>query len=140
MPEGTKTNGLGVLQIEKGIMKMFNDASTPEQNLRLHSIRFDHLFYYRPSYNTTDEYGIYNTINALVQFSSIYAVSYYFDLEGMIHDCVNDNDKHEFVKTTLMIETKEQSMKLSWMDHKEFLKYWQETQGSKTYTKNKKIK
>ena len=29
MPEGTKTNGLGVLNIERGLIKMFSDASTP---------------------------------------------------------------------------------------------------------------
>lgn len=66
MPEGTKTNGLGVLNIERGIIKMFTDASTPEQNLRLHTLRFDHLFNYRPSYNTTDELGISNCFWALM--------------------------------------------------------------------------
>ena len=42
MPEGTKTNGLGIIDIEKGIAEMIIDAAEKEQNLRVHSIRFDH--------------------------------------------------------------------------------------------------
>ena len=42
MPEGTKTNGLGIIDIEKGIIEMIIEASGMEQNLRVHSIRFDH--------------------------------------------------------------------------------------------------
>lgn len=42
MPEGTKTNGLGIIDIEKGIVEMIAQAAGLEQNLRVHSIRFDH--------------------------------------------------------------------------------------------------
>ena len=42
MPEGTKTNGLGIIDIEKGIVEMIAEAAGIEQNLRVNSIRFDH--------------------------------------------------------------------------------------------------
>ena len=42
MPEGTKTNGLGVIDIELDIMKIIHDAANPTNNLRIHAIRFDH--------------------------------------------------------------------------------------------------
>ena len=42
MPEGTKTNGLGILDIEKDIIKMIDDAAGPDTNLKVHALRFDH--------------------------------------------------------------------------------------------------
>lgn len=41
-PEGTKTNGLGILNIDDGVIKLIDDAAQPESNLRVHAIRFDH--------------------------------------------------------------------------------------------------
>lgn len=43
-PEGTKTNGLGILNIEDGVIKLIDDAAHPDSNLRVHAIRFDHSF------------------------------------------------------------------------------------------------
>ena len=62
MPEGTKTNGLGIIDIEKGIIEMIIEAAGMEHNLRVHSIRFDHQFKYFAPYNTTDTTGIMNFI------------------------------------------------------------------------------
>jgi len=56
-PEGTKTNGLGILNIEPGIVKMISEAGGLEGNMRITSIRFDHTFQYYPAYNSTDESG-----------------------------------------------------------------------------------
>lgn len=42
MPEGTKTNGLGILNIEKDLVKMIAVAAGTDENLRVHSVRFDH--------------------------------------------------------------------------------------------------
>lgn len=59
-PEGTKTNGLGILNIEVDIAKMIIDAASLDQNMRVHAIRFDHAWRYFAAYNTTDKYGFWN--------------------------------------------------------------------------------
>ena len=45
-PEGTKTNGLGIFNIEKDITQMIISAAGLSENLRVHAIRFDHQFKY----------------------------------------------------------------------------------------------
>ena len=65
MPEGTKTNGLGVLDIDKDIVKMIDKAGGLDENLRVHSIRFDHHFNYYSPFNTTDSWGFRNFLNTL---------------------------------------------------------------------------
>lgn len=62
MPEGTKTNGLGILDIEKDIIKMIDEAAGPDLNLKVHAMRFDHQFKYFAAYNTTDTFGLYNFV------------------------------------------------------------------------------
>lgn len=74
MPEGTKTNGLGIIDIEKGIIEMIVEAAGVEHNLSVHSIRFDHTFKYYAPYNTTDTLGLYNFIACTSQFTSKYVV------------------------------------------------------------------
>ena len=44
MPEGTKTNGVGILNVDMDISKMIAKAADPDNNMRVHSIRFDHQF------------------------------------------------------------------------------------------------
>jgi len=56
-PEGTKTNGLGILNIDEGLIEMVGHAASLDQNLRVHAIRFDHKFTYFSPYNTTDAFG-----------------------------------------------------------------------------------
>mmetsp|Transcript_33369 Transcript_33369/g.51182 ORF Transcript_33369/g.51182 Transcript_33369/m.51182 type:complete len:86 (+) Transcript_33369:515-772(+) len=41
-PEGSKTNGLGILNIEKGIIDMIKRAGGLDENLRVTAVRFDH--------------------------------------------------------------------------------------------------
>ena len=53
-PEGTKTNGQGILDIEKDILRIIEKAASPEENQRISAIRFDHSFKYFSAYNTTD--------------------------------------------------------------------------------------
>jgi hypothetical protein len=53
-PEGTKTNGMGILNIDDGVVKLIDDAS---REMRVHSIRFDHIFGYYSPYNSYDELG-----------------------------------------------------------------------------------
>ena len=134
MPEGTKTNGLGVLNIDKDLVKMISTACSSEENMRCHSLRFDHEFNYYAAYNTTDTWGFRNFTNTISQFTSRLVIQYYFNLEGVLLDCQNDKDKHEFLKRTLMIRRKEQSMKLSWRDHQEFLTYWNDTNQKSSYS------
>ena len=57
MPEGSKTNGLGILNLEKEIVKMITKAAGTDENLRVHSIRFDHTYKYFSPYNSYDENG-----------------------------------------------------------------------------------
>lgn len=53
-PEGTKTNGLGVLEIHRDLTKMICEAGSLNGNLRIHSIRFDYEYRYFAPMNTTD--------------------------------------------------------------------------------------
>ena len=53
-PEGTKTNGHGVLEIEGDLLKMIDVAS---ETLKIHSLRFDHEFMYFNPCNTTNYSG-----------------------------------------------------------------------------------
>jgi hypothetical protein len=53
-PEGTKTNGLGVLDIEVDLVQMIGVAA---KTLKIHSFRFDYEFRYWAPMNTTDEEG-----------------------------------------------------------------------------------
>ena len=57
-PECTKTNGNGILNLEMDIVKMIGRAAHPDENLRIHALRFDHIFEYHSPYNTYDETGI----------------------------------------------------------------------------------
>ena len=57
MPEGSKTNGLGILNLEKEIVKMIAEAAGTDANQRVHSVRFDHLYKYFSPYNSYDENG-----------------------------------------------------------------------------------
>lgn len=87
MPEGTKTNGLGVLNIDADIVKLIENAGGLNENLRVHAIRFDHEFSYFSPYNTTDSWGFRNLSNTISQFTSKLVIQYYFNLEGVLHDC-----------------------------------------------------
>lgn len=87
MPEGSKTNGLGILNIDKDIVKIINEAAGPNENLRMHSIRFDHTFSYFSPYNSYDESGLGLMISCLKQFTSRFKVQYYFDINGVLCDC-----------------------------------------------------
>ena len=69
-PEGTKTNGLGVLEIPKDIVKMILEAGSLNGNLRIHSFRFDYEYKYFAPMNTTDSWGIRNFLNNVYQFTS----------------------------------------------------------------------
>lgn len=64
-PEGTKTNGLGVLNLDDDIRKMIIDAAGLAQNLRVHAIRFDHSWTYYSAYNTTDQTGLRSALDNL---------------------------------------------------------------------------
>jgi len=57
-PEGTKTNGCGILNLENGVVKLIDKACSPDENLRLHAIRFDHVYKWFSPYNSFDSLGI----------------------------------------------------------------------------------
>ena len=128
-PEGTKTNGLGILNIDEGLVEMIGNAAGLEENLRVHAIRFDHKFQYFSPYNTTDRLGLWSVIGIIQQFASTYIVQYYFNLEGPLHEeCKTTQEKSDLIKHALMIRRKEQMMKHSdWRMHQEFLDFWNKT-------------
>lgn len=136
-PEGTKTNGVGILKIDEGVIKLIDDAAQPDSNLRIHAIRFDHTFTYFSPYNSTDDLGIRTFFATICQFTSRYTVQYYFNMEGTLYDeCKKADLKHDFVQRVLMTRRKEQQMKnLDWRDHQEFLKYWNKTKTAEDYEK-----
>jgi hypothetical protein len=68
-PEGTKTNGTGVLQIDKEVMALILNAAEKD-NLKIHTLRFDYDFKYWSPINTTDEFGYKNLLNSVKQFTS----------------------------------------------------------------------
>jgi len=68
-PEGTKTNGLGVLQIDKDLIKMITDAAY-KGGLKIHTLRFDYEFKYWAPMNTTDQSGYGNLLSSIQQFTS----------------------------------------------------------------------
>ena len=106
-PEGTKTNGLGVLEIPKELIKMICEAGSLNGNLRIHSMRFDYEYKYFAPMNTTDSWGIRNVVDNVYQFTSKMKVQYYYNLEGVLLNCQSEKDKHEFIKRTLMPIRKE---------------------------------
>lgn len=80
MPEGTKTNGLGILNIERDIIEMIAKACEADQGLKIHAIRFDHIFKHFSPYNSYDSNGIWNAMGILCQFTSRMKVQYYFNI------------------------------------------------------------
>ena len=60
MPEGSKTNGLGILNIERDIVDMIYKACSKDQDLVVNAIRFDHVFLYYSPYNSYDKKGYSN--------------------------------------------------------------------------------
>lgn len=89
-PECTKTNGNGVLNLEMDIVKMIGKAAHPDENLRIHALRFDHVFEYHSPYNTHDEWGFVHYFNMLTQFTAKLTTQYYQNIGGVIYDCQND--------------------------------------------------
>ena len=62
-PEGTKTNGNGILEIDEGIVNMIIKAA--EGGLKVHTVRFDYDFTYTSPYNTTDVRGFKTLLKLL---------------------------------------------------------------------------
>jgi hypothetical protein len=65
MPEGTKTNGLGILNIERDIVDMISKACESGVGLKIHAIRFDHVFKHFSPYNSYDSFGFKNAIGIM---------------------------------------------------------------------------
>ena len=78
-PEGTKTNGRGILEIEPEVVRILVKAA--EAGLKIHTIRFDYDFVYSSPYNTTDVRGLKTMLKLLTQVRNSLMVQYYFNLE-----------------------------------------------------------
>ena len=79
-PEGTKTNGRGLLHIEDDIVKMIVNCKR-----KVHSVRFDYEFQYTSPYNTTDLRGFKTLLKLLTQLRNSMLVQYYFNVEEKLH-------------------------------------------------------
>lgn len=64
-PEGTKTNGGGILNFDQEISQILVNAA--ESGLHLHTLRFDYVFTYASPYNTTDVFGFKTLLKLLTQ-------------------------------------------------------------------------
>ena len=90
-PEGTKTNGQGVIDIENDIISIIVQAAIPE-NLKVHTIRFDHTFTYFSAYNTTDQLGLKTFFSTISQFTSKYNVQYYHNISKGLKECKSHDE------------------------------------------------
>jgi len=69
-PEGTKTNGRGILTFEEDIVSLI--LSTKR---RIHAVRFDYGFEYASPYNTIDVYGLRSLAKIITQVRSLLELS-----------------------------------------------------------------
>lgn len=72
-PELTKTNGLGILNIEADIIAMIMEAAKNKE-IKITAIRFDHKFKYFSSFNSYDEVGLNVLKGQLCQFTNKYVI------------------------------------------------------------------
>jgi 1-acyl-sn-glycerol-3-phosphate acyltransferase len=82
-PEGTKTNGNGVLSFEQDITDILIAAAA--KGLNLHSLRFDYAFAFTAPYNTTDVGGFRSLLSLLIQNRNMMLIQYYFNLEEKLN-------------------------------------------------------
>ena len=75
-PEGTKTNGRGILHIEDDIVRLIVNCKC-----KVHTLRFDYDFEYASPYNTTDVGGFKTLLKLLTQLRNSMLVQYYFNVE-----------------------------------------------------------
>jgi len=62
-PEGTKSNGRGILSFESDIINVL--LASIKQGLHLHTLRFDYEFTYTSPYNTINTSGLAQVIKLL---------------------------------------------------------------------------
>ena len=118
IPECTKTNGQGVLNIPRDALAFVRKAT---ETFSVHSVRFDYVFNYHAPYNTTNVGGVLPAIKLMSQFSNKLQVQFMFNLKS-------STDFEQVVRESLMSEGREFAHNLDFQDHKEFLKYWHATQ------------
>jgi hypothetical protein len=87
-PEGSKTNGRGILQLEEGIVEVLANAA--KSGMKVHTLRFDYEFEYASPYNTTDVLGLKHMIKVLTQVRNVMVVQYYFNLEEKLAGAPTD--------------------------------------------------
>ena len=87
-PEGSKTNGRGILQLEEGIVEVL--AKAAKSGMKIHTLRFDYEFEYASPYNTTDVLGLKHMIKVLTQVRNVMVVQYYFNLEEKLAGTTTD--------------------------------------------------
>jgi len=87
-PEGSKTNGRGILQLEEGIVEVLTNAA--KSGMKVHTLRFDYEFEYASLYNTTDVLGLKHMIKVLTQVRNVMVVQYYFNLEEKLAGAPTD--------------------------------------------------
>jgi hypothetical protein len=139
-PEGTKTNGRGILHFPEGIFDII--LKSAKSNLRVHTLRFDYDFEFASPYNTADISGIKTAVKLLTQFRNVMLIQSYFNLEQRLNSPApstkaptSDEALYDFVRSTMYTRGKNYGLKLTYSSHEEFLRYWFDTQ-KKGYTGN----
>ncbi|CDW91471.1 UNKNOWN [Stylonychia lemnae] len=136
-PEGTKTNGRGILSFPQDIVQILLNAADQEK-LTLHTLRFDYAFIYTSPYNSTDPTGIKTTLKLLVQVQNSMMIQYYFNLEEKLRENIKTEEKYSYIRKTMMPRGKEYQLQLTYHDHQQFLDYWFGTQDKFYVSKDKK--
>lgn len=62
-PEGTKTNGMGILNFEEGVSEIIIKAAL--DGMHVHTLRFDYAYNHSTPYNSTDVFGLKATFKLL---------------------------------------------------------------------------
>lgn len=111
-PEGTKTNGRGILHIEDDIIKMI--ASCKE---KVHTLRFDYDFQYASPYNSTDVKGFKTVLKMLTQLRNSMLVQYYFNVEeklSNVSSTIDPGAQYQILRSTMMSRGKMYGLKLTY--------------------------
>lgn len=128
-PEGTKTNGMGVLQFPEEVSKQLLRAKP------IHAIRFDYIFTYFSPYNTTERRGIWYWITLLSQTINSQQVQFHYNVHKKFRDVEDTSEQIKILRTSLTTRQTNNLLNLDYTSHSKFLEYW-DLAKQKGYQKN----
>lgn len=116
-PEGTHSNGRGILQFDDNLLKLIIRAAEWQQ-VTTHAIRIDYnKFKYFSPYNTTDVRGYWHSFLLLIQFINLVTVTIYYNLDKELPEKRSIDAKQEFIVHSMTNKGKEYALKVNHRDH-----------------------